>query len=147
MSILTPDGTDNAYSGNEEQHENRVLKSDLRQEETKNKLKYFPITSYAIVMGLSGLTIVFGKFYHMQWLPKYFYDGLLFFTFSLFLFITLLYGLKTLFYFEEVQASGGNQIGKFEIIQYCNGKYSSEMLRGDGRKKIGIMMPKSFSVY
>ena len=40
----------------------------------KSKLQFFPITSYAIIMGLSGLTIVFGKFYHLQWLPKYLYD-------------------------------------------------------------------------
>jgi tellurite resistance protein len=46
----------------------------------------------------------------MQWLPKFLYDSLLFFTFSLFLFITLLYGLKTLFYFEEVQADFRHRI-------------------------------------
>lgn len=76
----------------------------------KEKLQYFPITSYAIVMGLSGLTIAFGKFYHMQWLPKFFYDGLLFFTFALFLVITFLYGLKTMRHFEEVKADFKHRI-------------------------------------
>ena len=47
----------------------------------------------------------------------------------------------------EVQANGGKAIGKYDIIQYCSGQYSSEMLSADQRKKIGIMMPKSFAVY
>jgi len=54
-------------------------------------------------MGLSGLTIVFGKFYHMQWLPKILNDSLLFFTFGLFLLFSLLYGLKAIRYYEEVK--------------------------------------------
>ena len=68
----------------------------------KEKLEYFPITSYAIVMGLSGLTIVFGKFYHMQWLPRIFYDSFLFLTLGLFLFISVMYGLKAKNHFDEV---------------------------------------------
>ncbi|MFH0736862.1 MAG: DUF302 domain-containing protein [bacterium] len=47
----------------------------------------------------------------------------------------------------EVQKHGGRTIGNFKIIQYCSGKYSSEMLRSDDRKKIGSMMPKTFAVY
>lgn len=70
----------------------------------KERIKYFPITSYAIIMGFSGLTIVFGKFYHMQWMPKYIYEVLLHFTFSLFLLISFFYGLKAIRYFEEVKA-------------------------------------------
>jgi tellurite resistance protein len=76
----------------------------------KNKLMHFPITAYAIIMGLSGLTIVFGKFYHMQWLPKIFYDVLLFFTLALFLVITFLYGLKAIRHFDEVQADFKHRI-------------------------------------
>ncbi len=68
----------------------------------KERIQYFPITAYAIVMGLSGLSIVFGKFYHLQWMPKYLYDGMLFFTFGLFLLISLLYGLKAVNHFENV---------------------------------------------
>lgn len=48
---------------------------------------------------------------------------------------------------KEVQASGGKSIGKYSIIQYCNGKYSSQMLIEDEQKRIGTMMPKTLSVY
>ena len=43
--------------------------------------------------------------------------------------------------------NGGFDIGKFKIIKYCNGKFASDMLKTDDRKKIGNMMPKSFAVY
>lgn len=68
-----------------------------------NKIQHFPITMYAMVMGLSGLSIVFSKFYHLQWLPKFLFDGLLFFTFALFIAITIMYGLKAMYYKEEVK--------------------------------------------
>ena len=48
---------------------------------------------------------------------------------------------------KEVQAHGGKAIGKYNIIQYCNGKYSSEMLAADDRKIIGAMLPKNLAVY
>lgn len=69
----------------------------------KEKLQYFPITMFAIIMGLSGLTIVFGKFYHMQWMPKIFYDIFIFFTFALFLFFLFTYGRKAINHFNEVK--------------------------------------------
>lgn len=75
-----------------------------------SKLKYFPVTMYAIVMGLSGLTIVFSKFYHMQWLPKIFFDGFLFLTFALFLIISFFYGLKAIKHFDEVVADFKHRI-------------------------------------
>jgi len=68
----------------------------------KEKLQYFPITAFAIIMGLSGLTIVFGKFYHMQWLPEWPFIVMLFFTFGLFLFFTLTYSRKAIHHWEEV---------------------------------------------
>lgn len=68
----------------------------------KEKLQYLPITSFAVTMGLAGLTIVFGKFFHMQWLPKVFYDVLLFFTTAVFLFLLVSYGRKTIHYPQEV---------------------------------------------
>jgi len=46
-----------------------------------------------------------------------------------------------------VKKSGGLDIGKLSIIQYCSGKYASEMLRVDSRKRIAVFMPKSFAVY
>ncbi|MFH1195837.1 MAG: DUF302 domain-containing protein [bacterium] len=47
----------------------------------------------------------------------------------------------------EVQKHGGKPIGKFNIVQFCSDKYSSEMLGNDNRKKIGAMLPKTFAVY
>ncbi len=76
----------------------------------KEKLQHFPITLYSIVMGLAGLTIVLGKFYHMQWLPRIFYDVLLFFTFILFLIITILYGFKAIRFFEQVKIDFNHRI-------------------------------------
>jgi len=48
---------------------------------------------------------------------------------------------------EAVTMHGGKPIGKFNIVQYCNGKSSSQMLKSDDRKKIGAMMPKAFAIY
>lgn len=76
----------------------------------KEKLRYFPITAFAIVMGLAGLTIVFGKFYHMQWLPKIFFEIMLFSTLLLFLGISTLYGLKAMRHFEEVKVDFNHRI-------------------------------------
>jgi tellurite resistance protein len=61
-------------------------------------------------MGLSGLTIVFSKFYHMQWLPKVLYDLMLFFTFGLFILITFTYGLKAIKHFDEVKTDFNHRI-------------------------------------
>lgn len=74
------------------------------------KLKYFPITAFAIIMGLAGLSIVFAKFYHMQWLPKIFYELLLFTTLFLFLGISFLYGLKAVKHFEQVKIDFNHRI-------------------------------------
>ena len=76
----------------------------------KEKLQYFPITMFAIIMGLSGLTMVFGKFYHMQWMPKLIYDSLLFFTFVLFLFFLFTYGRKAIKHFDEVKTDFNHRI-------------------------------------
>ncbi len=75
-----------------------------------NKIQHFPITMYAMVMGLSGLAIVFSKFYHLQWLPKFLFDGVLFFTFALFVTISIMYGLKAMYYSEEVKADFNHPI-------------------------------------
>jgi tellurite resistance protein len=68
----------------------------------KEKLQYFPITSFSVIMGLTGLTIAFGKFYHLQWLPKIFYDISIFTVLLLFVTFVILYGLKLAWYPEEV---------------------------------------------
>ncbi|MFH0736861.1 MAG: SLAC1 anion channel family protein [bacterium] len=69
----------------------------------KNKIQFFPITTFSIVMGLSGLTIVFGKFYHLQWLPKIFYEIMLFLILILFILFGILYLLKSVYFPEEVK--------------------------------------------
>ncbi len=69
----------------------------------KEKLRYFPITAFAIIMGLTGLSIVFAKFYHLQWMPKVFYDALLFTVTGLFLLFAGMYSVKAIYYFEEVK--------------------------------------------
>ncbi|PKQ63403.1 C4-dicarboxylate ABC transporter [Labilibaculum filiforme] len=76
----------------------------------KGKLRYFPITAYAIVMGLAGLSIVFAKFHHMQWLPKIFYEIMLFSTLFVFLGISVLYALKAIRHFEEVKIDFNHRI-------------------------------------
>ena len=76
----------------------------------KEKIRYFPVTSFAIVMGLSGLTIAFGKFYHQQWLPRFLYDFGVFTILALFLLFIVLYGLKLAMFPEEVKADFGHRI-------------------------------------
>jgi tellurite resistance protein len=67
------------------------------------RIKYFPITAFAIVMGLSGLTIVFSKFYHLSLMNKLFFDVTLIFTTVVFLSVLILYLLKFVNFFEEVK--------------------------------------------
>ena len=76
----------------------------------RHKLQFFPITSFAVVMGLTGLTIAFGKFYHLQWLPRIFFDISIFTVLSLFVLFTVLYGLKLAFYPDEVKADFRHRI-------------------------------------
>ncbi len=66
------------------------------------KLQYFPITSFSVVMGLTGLTIAFGKFYHLQWLPRIFYDISIFLVLGLFSLFVIIYGLKFAYFPGEV---------------------------------------------
>ena len=76
----------------------------------KEKIQYFPITAFSIIMGLSGLAIAFAKFYHLQWLPRIFYDVTLFFTAGLFLFFTYMYGRKAVMHFDEVKTDFKHRI-------------------------------------
>lgn len=76
----------------------------------KQKIQYFPITSFAIIMGLTGLTIAFGKFYHLQWLPRIFYDISIFTVLTLFVLITILYGMKWVLFNDEVKADFRHRI-------------------------------------
>jgi tellurite resistance protein len=74
------------------------------------KIQFFPITSFAVVMGLTGLTIAFGKFYHLQWLPPIFYDVSLFTVLTLFFLFSIMYGLKLAFYPDEVKTDFRHRI-------------------------------------
>lgn len=76
----------------------------------KQKIQFFPITSFAVIMGLTGLTIAFGKFYHLQWLPKVFYDVSIFTVLALFVFFVIMYGLKLAFYPDEVRTDFKHRI-------------------------------------
>ncbi len=67
-----------------------------------DKLKNFPITVFAIVMGLAGFTIALNKFYHLDWLPKIFYEIMLFVVLGLFLLFLVVYLIKLVYYPEEV---------------------------------------------
>lgn len=76
----------------------------------ENKIKFFPITIFSIVMGLTGLTIAFGKFYHLQWLPKIFYEIMLAIVLTLFVFFVVMYAIKTIYFFEEVKKDFNHRI-------------------------------------
>lgn len=76
----------------------------------EQKIKYFPITIFSIVMGLTGLTIAFGKFYHMQWLPKIFYEIMLIIVLLLFVFFMIMYTTKAIYFFEEVKKDFSHKI-------------------------------------
>ena len=66
------------------------------------RVRHFPITGFAVVMGLTGLTIALGRAYHLQWLPKAPFDVLLFVDLGLFLLFAGLYGWKWVIATEEV---------------------------------------------
>jgi len=76
----------------------------------RQKIQFFPITSFGVIMGLAGLTIAFGKFYHLQWLPKIFYDVSIFTVLTLFITFIGLYGLKLALYPEMVKADFTHRI-------------------------------------
>ena len=75
-----------------------------------SRMKYFPITLYAIVMGLTGLAIVFGKFTQLELLPGVLHKVILYFVSALFCFITLMYLTKTIRYFNEVRSDFRHKI-------------------------------------
>jgi len=70
---------------------------------TKRSLEHFPVQLFAVVMGLSGLSIVFAKAYHLIDMPYWIYGTLLFVDTVLFLGIFTLYIFKWLLYPEAVK--------------------------------------------
>ena len=69
----------------------------------KRSLEYVPIQLFAVVMGLSGLSIVFAKAYHLIDMPYWIYGTLLFIDTVLFLGIFTAYMFKWLLYPEAVK--------------------------------------------
>jgi len=68
------------------------------------RLPHLPVTAFAMVMGLTGLAIAFGKFYHLQWLPKVPFDIALFLGLGVFVLLSVLYAAKFAMFPGEVAA-------------------------------------------
>ena len=68
-----------------------------------NRLKNFPIMMFAIIMGLSGLTIVYEKAHELFGMPSIIGTCLLTLDVTIFSIIALLYLSKSLKYFSEVK--------------------------------------------
>ena len=68
-----------------------------------NRLKNFPIMMFAIIMGLSGLSIVYEKAHEVFGLPSFIGMALVFFTAVMFLAISIFYTMKLFRYRGEVQ--------------------------------------------
>lgn len=66
-------------------------------------LEHLPVQLFAVIMGLSGLTIVFAKAYHLIDMPYWIYGTLLFVDTVLFLGIFTAYMLKWLLYPDAVK--------------------------------------------
>ncbi|OCL91107.1 SLAC1 anion channel family protein [Aliarcobacter thereius] len=79
----------------------------MQQESIKsipsNRLQFFPIMMFAIVMGMGGLTLVFQKLRLISNFPSYIPKISLLITTILFFFIAISYLLKIIFYKEEVK--------------------------------------------
>ena len=68
-----------------------------------DRIKYFPIMMFAIVMGLSGLTIVYQKATLWLGFPSMLASLLVVAVSIIFLIIVTLYGLKIILFFDEVK--------------------------------------------
>ena len=78
----------------------------MNNEEIKNipynRLQFFPIMMFAIVMGLAGLTLVFQKISHVFYLPSLVSTLMIILTVATYLFILYTYIKKILKYRDEV---------------------------------------------
>jgi len=68
-----------------------------------NRLKFFPIMMFAIIMGLSGLTIVYEKAHEIFGVPKMVGTTLLYLDIAIFLTVLLVYSVKASKYIDEVK--------------------------------------------
>ncbi len=69
----------------------------------KRSLEHFPVQLFAVIMGISGLAIVFAKAYHLIDIPYWIYGILLLIDTVLFLAIFTAYMFKWLLYPEAVK--------------------------------------------
>lgn len=76
----------------------------------KERLQFFPITTFSMVMGLTGLTIVFYRFAEMNFLPMVLYRVGLVFVSLLFVFLTITYIRKAFSHFGQVKTDFGHPI-------------------------------------
>ena len=72
-------------------------------ESTKRSLEHFPVQLFAIIMGLSGLSIVFAKAYHLVDMPYWIYITMLSIDTVLFFGIFITYMFKWLIYPNAVK--------------------------------------------
>lgn len=68
-----------------------------------NRLRFFPVMMFAIVMGLSGLTIMYQKSAHILGFPHWIGNICAYVDSTVFIVILLSYGAKIITYFEEVK--------------------------------------------
>lgn len=68
-----------------------------------NRLKNFPIMMFAIIMGLSGLTVVYQKAHELFGFPQWIGYGLLVLDIAVFVIISLVYIVKIFKYIGEVK--------------------------------------------
>ncbi len=76
----------------------------------KRSLEHFPVQLFAVIMGLSGLTIVYAKAYHLLATPYGIYETLLWIDTLLFFWFFTAYVLKWLYYPEAVQKESQHPI-------------------------------------
>jgi len=69
----------------------------------KRSLEHFPVQLFAVIMGLSGLAIIFAKAYHLIDMPYWIYIVVLGVDTILFLAIFIAYMMKWLYYPEAVK--------------------------------------------
>ncbi|MCV6611322.1 MAG: SLAC1 anion channel family protein [Amphritea sp.] len=80
------------------------MMSNLSQQTTTSRLEYFPVTFFAMIMGLTGLTLAWEKAARVFQLPLLISNVLLVATACLFLIITLTYLLKLVLRTQAVSA-------------------------------------------
>jgi tellurite resistance protein len=74
------------------------------------KMKFFPITSFAIVLGLGALTILLDKWHYLGWIPELPYTIMLFLVTILFFMFISMYGYKAIVYPDEVRKDFNHRI-------------------------------------